>query len=53
MSQLYFVDCPDCKSEHVFHAPYRERWVCWKCGKVLYPYKEDEEDDVPNLQEST
>ena len=49
MSQLYLVECPGCNRVYIFHAPHRERWVCLECEKLLYPYKEDEEDDVPSL----
>jgi ribosomal protein S27E len=44
MSQFYFVDCPVCKTEHVFYSPYREKWVCSKCGKILYDYKEEKKE---------
>lgn len=44
MSILYSVDCNECKSSLIFHAPHRDKWICYKCGADLRPDWQKEEE---------
>ena len=35
MSILYSVDCTHCGATLIFHAPHREKWVCYFCGAEM------------------
>lgn len=45
MSQLFLVDCTECDTQCVLHAPHRARWECYNCGADLRPDWQKEQED--------